>query len=124
MQQYDKETPVSDVKFDKTSFWVQLHGIPPRYMTMEASLKICNVVGEVALPKEFNEIDGGSFLRLKVRLDLSLPLCRGRLISLENGKQVWVGFKYERLLNLCYWCGRLTHDDRDCEMWILKVREL
>lgn len=64
MQQYDKETPVSDVKFDKTSFWVQLHGIPPRYMTMEAALKICNVVGEVTLPKEFNEIDGGSFLRL------------------------------------------------------------
>ena len=20
--------------------------------------------------------------------------------------------------NLCYWCGRLTHDDRDCELWI------
>ena len=29
MQQYDKETPVSDVKFDKASFWVQLHGISP-----------------------------------------------------------------------------------------------
>ena len=20
--------------------------------------------------------------------------------------------------NLCYWCGRLTHNDRDCELWI------
>ena len=88
MQQYDKETPVSDVKFDKASFWVQLHGIPPRFMTMEAALKICNVVGEVARLKEFNKIDRGNFLRLKVKLDLSLPLCRGRLISLESGKQV------------------------------------
>lgn len=41
-----------------------------------------------------------------------------KLISLENGKQIWVGFKYERLLNLCYWCSRLTHNDKDCEMWI------
>ena len=20
--------------------------------------------------------------------------------------------------NICYWCGRLTHDDRDCDLWI------
>ena len=31
---------------------------------------------------------------------------------------MWILFKYERLLNMCYWCGRLTHDDRDCELWI------
>ena len=82
MQQYDKETPVSKVKFDRASFWVQLHGILPRYMTLEVALKISNVVGEVEHPKDFNEIDGGNFLRLKVKLDLSLPLCRGQLISL------------------------------------------
>ena len=29
-----------------------------------------------------------------------------------------VSFKYKRLLNMCYWCGCLTHDDRDYEMWI------
>jgi len=22
------------------------------------------------------------------------------------------------LPDLCYWCGQLTHDDRDCELWI------
>jgi len=70
------------------------------------------------LPKEFKEMDGGNFLRLKVSLDLTLPLCRGRLISLENGKQIWIRFKYKRLPNLCYWCGCLTHDNKDCEIWI------
>ena len=29
-----------------------------------------------------------------------------------------MSFKYERLSNLCYWCGSLTHDDRDCELWL------
>ena len=27
-------------------------------------------------------------------------------------------FKYEQLLNICYWCGRLDQNDRDCELWI------
>ena len=40
------------------------------------------------------------------------------MVSLENGKEIWVFFKYERLSNLCYWCGNLTHDDWDCELWI------
>ena len=44
--------------------------------------------GIVAQPKEFKEVEGGNFLRFRVKLDLSLPLCRGRLISLENGKQI------------------------------------
>lgn len=77
MQKYDKETPTSEVKFDKTSFLVQLHGLPPQYMTTKVALKISNVVGEVSCPKESKEIDRGNFLRLKVRIDLSLPLCRG-----------------------------------------------
>ena len=33
-------------------------------------------------------------------------------------KKQWVSLKYERLLNLCYWCGCLTHNDRDYESWI------
>ena len=118
MRKYEKETLVADVKFDKASFWVQLHAIPPRYMTMEVALKISEVLGVVSCPKEFKEMDGGNFLCLKVSLDLTLPFYHGRLISLENGKQIWISFKYEQLPNLCYWCGRLTHDDKDCEIWI------
>jgi len=27
-------------------------------------------------------------------------------------------FKYERKPNLCYWCGCLTHADKDCDLWL------
>ena len=61
---------------------------------------------------------GDGFIWVRVKVDVSQPLCRGRVISLENNKELWVSFKYERLPTLCYWCGSLTHDDRDCELWI------
>ena len=118
LQLYEKETPIYDIKFERASFCVQLHGIPLRYMTLEVALKISNVIGEVSQLRKFKEADGGNFLRLKVTINLSLPLCCGHLISLEDGKQIWVSFKYEQLPNLCYWCDRLTHDDKDCKIWI------
>ena len=62
--------------------------------------------------------DGGSFIRVRVLVDISQPLCRGRLITLEDGKVHWVSFKYERLPIICYWCGRLDHDEKDCHLWI------
>ena len=30
----------------------------------------------------------------------------------------WVGIKFERLPNFCYWCGRVSHSDKDCEKWL------
>lgn len=51
-------------------------------------------------------------------MNISLPLCRGRLITLDSNEVHWVSFKYERLPNLCYWCDCLTHPDKDCEWWI------
>ena len=25
---------------------------------------------------------------------------------------------YERLPNICYWCGSVSHDDKDCSLWL------
>lgn len=59
---------------------------------------ICDIIGEVCRSIGGVEEDGGSFIRVKFTLDISLPLCRDWLVSFENGKKFWVRFKYERLL--------------------------
>ena len=51
-------------------------------------------------------------------IDIKLPLCRGRVITLENGLKHWVRFRYEHLPNLCFWCGRLNHVDKSCKLWL------
>lgn len=86
-------------------------------------MKICSMVGDVIRLANPKFLDGENFLRVQVSIDISLPLCRC-LMSLNNEKQVWASFKYERLLNICYWCGRLTHNGRDCELWIESERTL
>ena len=55
---------------------------------------------------------------VRVIIDITLPLCKGEVITLPSCEKRWVKFKYERLPSLCYWCGCLTHDDRDCDLWI------
>lgn len=57
-------------------------------------------------------------MRIRVRVDVTLPLCCGRIFSLDNGSKGWVSFKHEQLPNVCYWCGRLNHFDKNCDRWI------
>ena len=105
---------INDLEFNHTTFWVQVHDILLRYMAKEVAESICDIVGVVCQSIRGVEEDGGRFMHVKVSLDVSLPLCCGCLITLENGSKHWVSFKYECLPNICYWCGRLDHDDKDC----------
>ena len=58
-------------------------------MTVEAMKKIGSVLGEVSAPTDPKVFDGGHFICIQASIDLSMPLCRGRLISIgEGGKQV------------------------------------
>ena len=37
---------------------------------------------------------------------------------MDNDQERQVSFKYERLPNFCYWCGRVDHGDKDCAIWL------
>ena len=59
-------------------------------------------------------VQWGICLRVRVSLDVSRKLIRGKRIRGEEGEDWWVRFKYERLPNFCYRCGLLEHDLKDC----------
>lgn len=80
-------------------------------MSKKVAESICEIIGEVQRSPESTNDDGGKFIRVCVLIDITLPLCRGRVITLENGEKSWVQFQYERLPNMCYWCGHLNHDN-------------
>jgi len=56
----------------------------------------------------------GGHMCIRVSMDISIPLCRGRLVRFGGLSPRWVDFKYERLPIFCYWCEMVDHDERDC----------
>ena len=75
-------------------------------------------MGEVCHSETHPIEEGGCFVCVRVRVDVTQPLCRRRVVNLGKGGSTWVSFKYERLPIICYWCGRLDHDEKDCSLWI------
>lgn len=39
MQRYENDKPFQDLKYDRTTFWVQVHGLPMKFMTIAAAEK-------------------------------------------------------------------------------------
>ena len=115
IKRYDYSIPIKDLVFDHVSLWVQVHDIPIKYLSREVAEKLCEAAGEVNKKSSLMEVDHGNVMRIRVRVNTTLPLCRGRIFTLDNGSKGWISYKYERLPNVCYWCGRLNHFDRDCE---------
>ena len=112
-----KGDSASSITFNRSFFWIQVHGLPMRMQTKEVAEKIAGQLGPI------EKVDVGSrgfslgkYLRLRVSIDISKPLCRGRVVRMGATEKDWVDFRYERLPIFCYWCGKLDHDDRDCPL--------
>ena len=104
LQRYGKEKDLGDTEFNKVTFWVQVHDLPIRFRTRKIAEQLSEAIGKVNIGIDDAETEGDNFLRVRVTMDISQPLCRGRVILLDSGKDLWVPFKYERLPSLCFWC--------------------
>ncbi|PNT69988.1 hypothetical protein BRADI_2g04046v3, partial [Brachypodium distachyon] len=56
------------------------------------------------------------FLRVRVELDVNMPLKCWAKIKDEEDKLRYCPVKYERLPHFCFFCGRIGHTDRHCMM--------
>jgi len=88
-------------------------------MDPETAIEIGETLGKVSVAENTKEmVGGGTFLRVRVEVDVSNSLCRGRKVAINEESEIWVSFKYEKLPNFCYWCGMVSHADKECDVWL------
>jgi hypothetical protein len=116
MVDYDGVMPLAQVEFDKAAFWVRMFDLPLACMGKEVGFSIGSSVGKVEEVDVADDgVGWGEFLRVRIILDLSKPLPRGRTIRVRD-KSIWVFFKYEKIPKFCFKCGVVRHGGRGCEV--------
>ena len=58
-QRYDFSIPTRSLRFTKTTFWVQIHGLPISMLELETAIEIGETIGTVSLSEHLNEMIGG-----------------------------------------------------------------
>ena len=88
LQRLETAIPVHELALNTVSLWVQVHNIRVSYLNRGVAEDLCEVVGEVDQSSRDVDVDGGSFIRVQVRVDISVPLCRARCFRLRMRKSI------------------------------------
>ena len=78
LERYDGSTPILNLQFKSISFWVQIHDLPFSYLSKEVALSIRESIGAMTVPNDSSEMRGGNFMGVRVAVDITKALCRGR----------------------------------------------
>ena len=112
---FEGEQVPKDISIKQSPFWVQIHNLPLMSRTCEMGWAIGSTLGEVM---SVDVVDFGvqwrKYLLVRVKIDVTKKLVKGKKVKIEGGKQRWISFRYERLPNFCYRCGLLNHGLREC----------
>ena len=115
LQEFDGKLTPKEVEIRWAPFWIQIFNLPLNCRMKEIGLAIGAKMGELLeIDVQESGVHWGMCLRVRVRLDVTKRLVRGKKIMVEEGDSRWVNSKYERLPNFCYWCGLLNHTLKEC----------
>ncbi|RYQ82719.1 hypothetical protein Ahy_B10g101285 [Arachis hypogaea] len=113
---WSSELSFEEVCYNSIAIWVQIHALPLEKLNKSNAEKIGTSLGKL-IEVEDPYVDRNllrNFLRVKVEVNALEQLKTGFQYKRNNSRYSWASFKYERLYDYCYNCGRIGHDRRSC----------
>ncbi|KAJ4889621.1 hypothetical protein Rs2_29369 [Raphanus sativus] len=101
--------PVLETNYpSKLVFWVRIMDLPLQFRAVETLQSVGDVIGKVQGPVD---IIGG---RVRVEVDGFKPLVFSVTVDFEEGVEITVKLRYEKLFGFCTECFCLTHEKAKC----------
>ncbi|PNY14674.1 hypothetical protein L195_g011358 [Trifolium pratense] len=117
LEQVQLGMQVEHIPLFHVNMWVQVHDLPMGLMKEKVGIPLANYIGSfVEYDKNNNSSFWRQFMRIRVKLDVRLPLKKDTKVMNKEGKWCTVKFKYEKLGIFCFVCGVMGHAENRCEV--------
>ncbi|KAM6584443.1 hypothetical protein CsatB_011445 [Cannabis sativa] len=103
------------VKLNQLDMWVQIHGLSTGFMTEKIVVTAANYIGSFVEsdPKNYNGL-WRDYLRVRVTVNIDVPLKRRMKLKKTGGEWFYANFKYEFAPTFCFICGLIGHSENFC----------
>ncbi|PNY17922.1 hypothetical protein L195_g014678 [Trifolium pratense] len=117
LEQVQLGMQIEQIPLYYVNMWVRIHDLPMRLMKERVGTSLANYIGSfVEYDKNNNFTFWREYMRIRVRIDVRLPLKKYSKVMNKEGKWCTVKFKYEKLGIFCFVCGVMGHAENKCEV--------
>ncbi|PNX63855.1 hypothetical protein L195_g053722, partial [Trifolium pratense] len=115
---------IEQFSLNHVTMWVQVHDLPMGLMKEKVGIPLANYIGSfVEYDKNNNSSFWRQFMRIRVKLDVRMPLKKDTKVMNKEGKWCTVKFKYEKLGTFCFVCGVMGHGENRCAVRFSKEQD-
>ncbi|MCI13672.1 hypothetical protein A2U01_0034792, partial [Trifolium medium] len=108
---------IEHIPLHYVNMWVQVHDLPMGLMKEKVGIAMAKYIGSfVEYDKKNNSSFWQEYMRIRVKIDVRMPLKKDTKVMNKEGEWCTVKFKYEKLGIFCFVCGIMGHAENKCEV--------